>query len=107
MQLEGNGHENRLYSGIINVRRCGAWWGSNPRPSSSGQAEGLHYQRTRTLDPTAQAAFTPLAQAAQKAAGGRTFVTDGGRIVGLEGATPPKRVVINEFDSVEQAEAYY
>jgi hypothetical protein len=27
--------------------------------------------------------------------------------VGLEGAPPPKRVVINEFDSLEQAEAYY
>jgi len=60
-----------------------------------------------TLDPAAQAVFTPLAQAAQKAAGGRTFITGGAKIVGLDGAPPPKRVVINEFDSLDQAEAYY
>jgi uncharacterized protein (DUF1330 family) len=78
--------------------------------------QGLHAQakpkayvvsELETLDPAAQAAFTPLAQAAQKAAGGRTFITGGGRVVGLEGAPPPKRVVINEFDSLDQAEAYY
>ena len=77
---------------------------------------GLHAQakpkayvvsELETLDPAAQAVFTPLAQAAQKAAGGRTFITGGGRVVGLDGAPPPKRVVINEFDSLDQAEAYY
>ena len=78
--------------------------------------QGLHAQakpkayvvsELETLDPAAQAAFTPLAQAAQKAVGGRTFITGGGRVVGLEGPPPPKRVVINEFDSLDQAEAYY
>ena len=76
--------------------------------------QGLHAQakpkayvisELETLDPAAQAVFTPLAQAAQRAAGGRTFLTGGARVVGLEGATPPKRVVINEFDSLDQAEA--
>ena len=78
--------------------------------------QGLHAQaklkayvisELEMLDPAAQAAFTPLAQAAQKAAGGRTFITGGARVVGLEGAPPPKRVVINEFDSLDQAESYY
>ena len=59
--------------------------------------QGLHAQakpkayvvsELETLDPAAQAVFTPLAQAAQKAAGGRTFITGGARVVGLEGAPP-------------------
>jgi uncharacterized protein (DUF1330 family) len=74
---------------------------------AQGKPKAYTISELETIDPAAQAAFTPLAQAAQKAAGGRTFVTGGGKIVGLEGAPPPKRVVINEFDSLEQAEAYY
>jgi uncharacterized protein (DUF1330 family) len=78
--------------------------------------QGLHAQakpkaytvsELETLDPAAQAAFTSLAQAALKAAGGRTLNTGGGKIVALEGAAPPKRVVINEWDSLDQAAAYY
>ena len=59
-----------------------------------------------TLDAAAQAAFTPLVQAAQKAAGGRPYPTGGGRIVAMEG-TAPKRVAITEWDSLEQAQAFY
>jgi uncharacterized protein (DUF1330 family) len=68
--------------------------------------QGLHAQakpkaytvsELETLDPAAQAAFTQLAQAALKAAGGRSFNTGGGKVVALEGAASPKRVVINEW----------
>src|SRR6266567_4427963 len=78
--------------------------------------QGLHAQakpkaytvsELETLDATAIAAFTPLAQAAVKAAGGRTFNTAGGRVVAMEGAAVPKRVAINEWDSLEQAQAFY
>ena len=49
----------------------------------------------------------PLVQAAQKAAGGsRNFNTSGGRIVASEGAAP-KRVALTEWDSLEQAQAFY
>jgi uncharacterized protein (DUF1330 family) len=40
------------------------------------------------------------------AAGGRPLRTAGGKIVAMEG-TAPKRVAITEFDSLEQAEAFY
>jgi uncharacterized protein (DUF1330 family) len=43
---------------------------------------------------------------AQKAAGARPLRTAGGKIVAMEG-TAPKRVAITEFDSLEQAEAFY
>jgi uncharacterized protein (DUF1330 family) len=78
--------------------------------------QGLHAQakpktyvitEMETLDAAAQAAFTPLATAALTAAGGRSLGTGGGKITAMEGAAPPKRVVLNEWDSVEQAQAYY
>ena len=58
------------------------------------------------LDAAANAAFVPLVQAAQKAAGGRAFRTGGGKIVAMEGAAP-KRLAITEWDTLEQAEAFY
>ena len=74
---------------------------------AQGKAKAYTVSELETLDPAAQAAFTTSAQAALKAAGGRSFNTGGGKVVALEGAAAPKRVVINEFDSLEQAEAYY
>jgi len=78
--------------------------------------QGLHAQakpkaysvtETEVLDAAAQAAYTPLVRTAQSAAGGRNFRTAGGKVVGLEGAAPPKRVAISEWDSLEKAEAFY
>ncbi len=79
--------------------------------------QGLHAQgkpkaytiaETEPLDAAAQAAYTPLVRAAQKAAPGnpRNLQTSGGRIVSFEG-TPPKRIAITEWDSLEQAQAFY
>jgi uncharacterized protein (DUF1330 family) len=77
--------------------------------------QGLHAQakpkaysvsELETIDAAANAAFVPLVQAAQKAAGGRNLNTGGGKIVAMEGAAP-KRVAITEWDSLEQAEAFY
>ena len=79
--------------------------------------QGLHAQakpkaytitETELLDAEASKAYTPLVQAAQRAAGGaRNFRTAGGRVVALEGAGAPKRVAITEWDSLEQAQAFY
>ena len=77
--------------------------------------QGLHAQakpkaytvsELETLDTAANTAFVPVVRAAQKAAGGRSLLTGGGKIVALEGAAP-KRVAITEWDSLEQAEAFY
>lgn len=79
--------------------------------------QGLHAQgkpkayvisELEVLDAAAQAAYTPLIQAAQKGAGiTRNFNTASGRIVALEGAAAPKSVAITEWDSLEQAQAFY
>jgi uncharacterized protein (DUF1330 family) len=77
--------------------------------------QGLHAQakpkaytvsELETIDAAAQAVYVPHIQAAQKAAGARNFNTAGGRTVAMIG-TAPKRVAIVEWDSLEQAEAFY
>jgi uncharacterized protein (DUF1330 family) len=78
--------------------------------------QGLHAQakpkayavtETEVLDPAAQAAYTPLVRAALQAAGARPVGRPGGRVVAIEKAAAPKRVGINEWDSLEQAQAFY
>ena len=77
--------------------------------------QGLHAQakpkaytvtETEVIDAAAQAAYTPLVRAALQAAGARPVSRPGGRIIAIEGAAP-KRVGINEWDSLEQAQAFY
>jgi uncharacterized protein (DUF1330 family) len=70
------------------------------------QAKPKAYQVTESevIDAAAVAAYNPVVQAAQKAAGGRSFRTTG-RIVANVG-TAPKRVSISEWDSLEQAQAW-
>jgi uncharacterized protein (DUF1330 family) len=78
--------------------------------------EGLHAQakpkaytvtETETIDATAQAEFAKAVTAAQQQAGGHSLRTGGGRIVQIDGATPPQRVILTEWDSLEQALAFY
>ena len=49
--------------------------------------------------------YAPKAQAAIKAAGGK-FLAAGGKVTPIEGDPPKPRVVIQQWDSVEQAQAY-
>jgi uncharacterized protein (DUF1330 family) len=78
--------------------------------------ESLHAQaklkaysvtETETLDATAQAEFAKAAATAQQPAGGHPLRTGGGKIVGLEGAAPPVRVILTEWDSLDQAVNFY
>ena len=77
--------------------------------------QGLHAQaklkaysvtEQSVIDASALPAYTPAVQAALKAAGGHILDT-GGKVVAVMGAAPPQRVIINEWDSVEQAQAFY
>ena len=77
--------------------------------------QGLHAQakpkaytvsEIETLDAAAQAAYVPHILGAIKAAGGRSFNTAGGKTAAIVGEAP-KRVAINEWDSLEQAQAFY
>jgi len=78
--------------------------------------QGLHAQarpkaytvsELETLDAAALAAYVPAVQAAQRAAGGNALGTGGGKIVAMEGGPAPRRVAITEWNSLEQAEAFF
>jgi uncharacterized protein (DUF1330 family) len=79
--------------------------------------QGLHAQGAKLkayavseneiLDPSAQAAYLPAARKAVAAAHGRPLRTSAGRVVQIEGAPPPKSVAIVEWDSVDDAVAFY
>ena len=49
--------------------------------------------------------YAPKAQAAIKAAGGK-FLAAGGKVTSIEGDPPKGRLVIIQWDSMEQAQAY-
>ncbi|GIQ75084.1 DUF1330 domain-containing protein [Bradyrhizobium sp. ma5] len=79
--------------------------------------QGLHAQGTKlkaytvseveVLDPAAQAAYLPAARKAIEAAHGRALRTAAGRVVQIEGASPPKSAAIVEWDSMDDAVAFY
>ena len=77
--------------------------------------QGLHAQakpkaysvsELETIDAAAQATYVPVVRAAVAAAGGRNVNIAGGKIVALVG-TAPKRVAINEWDTLEKAQTFY
>jgi uncharacterized protein (DUF1330 family) len=79
--------------------------------------EGLHAQAAKQkayavteleiLDPSAQAAYLPSARKALEAAHGRALRTTTGRVVQVDGAAPPKSVALVEWDSLDDAVAFY
>ena len=79
--------------------------------------QGLHAQGAKLkaygvveneiLDASAQAAYLPIVRKALAAAHGRPLYTTGGRVVQIEGAPAPKSVGIVEWDSVDDAVAFY
>jgi uncharacterized protein (DUF1330 family) len=74
---------------------------------AQGKSKAYVITELETLDAAAANAFTPVAGAAQAAAGGRSLRTAGGKVVSLEGAAAPSRVGLTEWDSVEQAQGFY
>jgi uncharacterized protein (DUF1330 family) len=60
----------------------------------------------QVLDQKLVAEFAGRVAPAQAAAGGRALNTGGGKIVAMEG-TPPARVAITEWQSLEKAEAFF
>jgi uncharacterized protein (DUF1330 family) len=60
-----------------------------------------------TIDEKAAADLARRIWVLQTEAGGRNFRTGGGKVVGMEGPPPPKRVAITEWDNLEKAEAFF
>jgi uncharacterized protein (DUF1330 family) len=60
----------------------------------------------QVVDQKLAAEFAGRVATAQAAAGGRNLRTGGGKVTAMEG-TPPARVGIVEWDSLEKAEAFF
>ena len=88
---------------------AGATLGAAAVQGLHAQAKPKAYMITviEVLDAKAADAYGVLIRAAQTTAGGRNLRTAGGKIVALEGAAAPKRVAITEWDSLQQAQAYF
>ena len=79
--------------------------------------QGLHAQgaklkayavsESEILDASAQAAYLTSARKALEAANAHTLRTATGRVVQIEGGPPPKSVGIIEWNSVDEAVAFY
>ena len=78
--------------------------------------QGLHAQaklkaytvsELETIDAQAQQAYLPAARKAIEAAHGRPLRTAAGRVVHIEGAPAPKSAAIVEWDSLDDAVAFY
>jgi uncharacterized protein (DUF1330 family) len=78
--------------------------------------QGLHAQakpkaytvtEIEVIDLAAANAYGQLVTPRINANGGHSLNTAGGKIVGIVGAAPPTRVAINEWNSLEQAQAFY
>ena len=79
--------------------------------------QGLHAQAAKPkayvvseieiLDAAAQAAYLPVARKLIDQAHGRALRTAAGRVVQIEGGSPPKSAAISEWDSMDDAVAFY
>ena len=79
--------------------------------------EGLHAQGTKLkayvvseneiLDASAQAAYLPTARKLIQEAHGHALRTAAGRVVQIEGGAPPNSAALTEWDSVDDAVAFY
>ena len=77
---------------------------------------GLHAQarpkaytvsELETLDAKAAADFAAKIAKIQESAGGRNLRTGGGKVTTMEGAPPPQRVAITEWDNIDKAQAFF
>ena len=86
---------------------AGAAFGAAAVQGLQAQAKPKAYivSESEVLDAAAAAAYSPVIQAAQRAAGGRSFRTTG-KVVATVGVAP-KRVGLSEWDSLEQAQAWF
>jgi uncharacterized protein (DUF1330 family) len=78
--------------------------------------QGLHAQaklkaysvaEIEVTDASAQPSYVPPVRKAIESSHGRSLRTLNGRVVSVEGGTPPKNVAIVEWDSVDDALAFY
>ena len=75
--------------------------------SKSGERRISHPPSSRSIDAAAQPSYLPAVRKAIEQAHGHTLRTLNGRVQHIEGAAAPKNVAIVEWDSLDDAVAFY
>jgi len=95
-------------SNIVIAAVAGAAFGAAAVQGLHAQAKLKAYSVSESEQMgTAPAAYLPNVRKAIEAAHGRALRTLHGRVVSIEGAPPPKNVGIVEWDSLDDAVAFY
>ena len=95
-------------SNIVIAAVAGAAFGAAAVQGLHAQAKLKAYSVSESEQMgTAPAAYLPNVRKAIEAAHGRALRTTYGKVVPLEGAAPPTSVAIVEWDSVDDAVAFY
>lgn len=96
------------YIGLGMAMFAGAVIGAAAVGGLHAQTKPKAYQVTEqtVVDASALPAYVTKIQPAIKAAGGHLFDTRG-KVVSIFGSAPPPRVIINEWDSLEQMQAFF
>jgi uncharacterized protein (DUF1330 family) len=75
--------------------------------AQGGKPKAYVVSENEILDAAAQAAYLPVARKLIDQAHGRALRTAAGRVVQIEGGSPPKSAAITEWDSLDDAVAFY
>jgi len=75
--------------------------------AQGGKLKAYAVAENEILDASAQANYLPLARKLIEEAHGRALRTAAGRVVQIEGGAPPKSAAITEWDSLDDAVAFY
>jgi len=74
---------------------------------AQGKLKAYSVAEVELLNPEVQPTFLTAAREAITAAHGRSLRTVAGRVVSIEGAPPPQHLALVEWDSVDDAVAFY
>ena len=98
----------KRYIGLGIAMFAGAVIGAAAVGGLHAQTKPKAYQVTEqtVVDASALPAYVTKIQPAIKAAGGHILDTRG-KVVSISGSAPPPRVIINEWDSLEQMQAFF
>ena len=109
----------QTYLQLAKQQRSGATSARRPTATTGpaqGRRQGLHAQaklkaytigEIEVTDASVQPGYLPAVRKAIENAHGRSLRTLNGRVVSIEGGAPPKNVAIIEWDSLDDAVAFY
>ena len=101
----GGLHERQISTADSRDDRSGGGYRNRSRSSCPSPAEAYLVTESQILDATAALAVAQKTQGVIRAAGGRTIISNRGKITPVVGDAPV-RFGVSEWESIEKAQAY-